>query len=321
MLAPVFASVVIAYLLEAPVAALVRRGLPRLPAVLLVYALFLATLLFLFLGLAPLLSQQITQLAQELPNMIAQGQRTLLLLPERYPNFLTADQVRELIAVVRANATNLGQVLLSASLASLSQFFTFLIYLVLLPVLVFLFLKDKEKVLGWIVSYLPKERGVATGIWHEMEHQIGNYVRGKFAEVLIVGVATYVAFGFLGLNYAMLLSALVGLSVIIPYVGAVAVTIPVVLIAFFQWGWTASFGYLTLAHLVIQALDGNVIVPWLFSEAVNLHPIAIIVAVLLFGGLWGLWGVFFAIPLATLVKAVVHAWPRASGEGDDGSPP
>lgn len=82
------------------------------------------------------------------------------------------------------------------------------------------------------------------------------------------------------------------------------------MIAFFQWGWGDQFIYLMVAHAIIQALDGNVLVPLLFSEAVNLHPVAIICAVLLFGGLWGFWGVFFAIPLATLVKAVLDAWPK-----------
>jgi putative permease len=65
-----------------------------------------------------------------------------------------------------------------------------------------------------------------------------------------------------------------------------------------------------IAYLVIQALDANVLVPLLFSEVVNMHPVAIIVSVLVFGGLWGVWGVFFAIPLATLVQAVIKAWPR-----------
>jgi putative permease len=70
-------------------------------------------------------------------------------------------------------------------------------------------------------------------------------------------------------------------------------------------------------------LDGNVLVPLMFSEAVNLHPVAIIVAILVFGGLWGFWGVFFAIPLATLVQAVLNAWPRnvpGSSAEDDSSP-
>ena len=73
---------------------------------------------------------------------------------------------------------------------------------------------------------------------------------------------------------------------------------------------TPDFAWLMVTYLVIQALDGNLLVPLLFSEAVNLHPVAIIIAVLVFGGLWGFWGVFFAIPLATLVKAVLNAWPK-----------
>jgi putative permease len=108
----------------------------------------------------------------------------------------------------------------------------------------------------------------------------------------------------------MLLALLVGLSVIIPYIGASVVTVPVVLIAWFQWGWGAQFVWLTAAYLIIQMLDGNVLVPLLFSEVVNLHPVAIIVAILVFGGLWGFWGVFFAIPLATVVQAILTAWPR-----------
>ena len=69
--------------------------------------------------------------------------------------------------------------------------------------------------------------------------------------------------------------------------------------------------YLMLAYGIIQGLDGNVLVPLLFSEAVKMHPVVIVLAVLVFGGLWGFWGVFFAIPLATLVKAILTAWPTA----------
>ena len=112
------------------------------------------------------------------------------------------------------------------------------------------------------------------------------------------------------LNYAMLLAVFMGLSVIIPYVGATLVTFPVLGVAFFQWGMGADFAYLVIAYTIIQSFDGVVLVPLLFSEAVNLHPIAIIVAILFFGGLWGFGGVFFAIPLATLVQAVITAWPK-----------
>ncbi len=135
---------------------------------------------------------------------------------------------------------------------------------------------------------------------------------GKFGEIVIVGAVAYVTFVALGLQYAALLATLVGFSVLIPYIGATVVTLPIALVAFFQWGWGWDFGQLMIAYAIIQALDGNVLVPLLFSEAVNLHPVAIIVAILIFGGLWGFWGVFFAIPLATLVQAVLKAWPRSA---------
>jgi putative permease len=109
---------------------------------------------------------------------------------------------------------------------------------------------------------------------------------------------------------------MVGLSVLVPYIGAALVTLPVAIIGFFQFGWGNDFLYLMLVYSVIQALDGNVLVPLLFSEAVNLHPISIIVAVLVFGTLWGFWGVFFAIPLATLVKAIINAWPKPIEEAE-----
>jgi len=140
---------------------------------------------------------------------------------------------------------------------------------------------------------------------------MGNYIRGKVNEIFIVAMFTYIPIVIMELHYAPLLAVLTGLSVIVPYVGSIIVTIPVVLVAYFQWGLDSSFWWLMGIYVTIHVLDGNILVPILFSEAVNLHPVAIIVAVLVFGGIWGFWGIFFAIPLATLVKALLNAWPRA----------
>ncbi|KAF0192928.1 MAG: hypothetical protein FD165_31 [Gammaproteobacteria bacterium] len=310
MLAPVVAAAIIAYLLEGLVQMLERYGAPRFPTVIIVFVIFLAFLLVVTFGFIPLLSRQLTQLVHELPNMIAQGQQALLRLPELYPNFVSEDQVKELSVAIRTAVGSLGQRVVSLSLASIAGLFTLLVYLVLVPVLVFFFLKDKARIFQWFGGVLPRDRKLATRIWNEMNVQIGNYVRGKFTEILIVGSVSYLVFALMGLNFAMLLGALVGLSVIIPYIGAAVVTVPVALIAYFQWGWSADLAWLMAAYGIIQALDGNVLVPLLFSEAVNLHPVAIIVAVLVFGGIWGFWGVFFAIPLATLVKAILGSWPR-----------
>lgn len=309
MLAPLLTSIVLAYMLEPVVLLLEKSRLPRLLSVAVVCVLFFAIAMFLILWLIPLLSNQVTQLIQDLPKQVEQGRLALLRLPEMYPQIITEAQVNDVISATTGQIKSLGQSFLSFSLASIPVLFALVIYLFLVPLLIFFFLKDKAMILGWMQRYLPKQRGLAAKVWEEMDQQIGNYVRGKITEIFIVGGVTYIVFVAMGLNYAMLLGVLVGLSVIIPFIGAALVTFPVAMIAYFQWGWSADFAYVLLAYGIIQALDGNVLVPLLFSEAVNLHPVAIIVAVLVFGGLWGLWGVFFAIPLATLVKAVLNAWP------------
>ena len=323
MLAPVIASIIIAYLLEGFVGLLQRSaGFPRLAAVLFVFSLFMAFLILVMFGLLPLLSRQATQLFQQLPQMITQGQELLMSLPERYPYLFSEVQVHELMQAIRSELGMLGQRVLSQSLASVLGLITLTVYLVLMPLLVFFFLKDKGRIVTWLVGYLPSERSLTDRVWRDVDLQIGNYVRGKVIEIVIVWVVTYVTFGFMGLQFAMLLSMLVGLSVVVPYVGAVVVTFPIALIAYFQWGLGVDFVYVMVAYGVIQVLDGNMLVPLLFSEVVNLHPVAIIVAVLVFGGLWGFWGVFFAIPLATLVQAVLNAWPvqrlgEATAAGDE----
>ncbi|MCP1443939.1 putative permease [Pseudomonas sp. GGS8] len=314
MLAPVLAGMVLAYLMQGLVVILERLRLPGAVAVGLVFALFMGGLLVFILVVVPLLWHQLITLFNELPGMLAKWQSLLLLLPERYPHLVSDEQVLQAIEVARGEIGKFGQWALTFSLSSLPLLVNIMIYLVLVPILVFFFLKDREMIGQWVRGYLPRERALITRVAQEMNRQIANYIRGKVIEIFICGGVTYIAFVALGLNYAALLALLVGVSVVVPYVGAVVVTVPVLLIALFQWGWSDQFIYLMAVYGIIQMLDGNVLVPLLFSEAVNLHPVAIICAVLLFGGLWGFWGVFFAIPLATLFKAVLDAWPRKEPE-------
>ncbi|MFL1513568.1 MULTISPECIES: AI-2E family transporter [Pseudomonas] len=310
MLAPVLAGMVLAYLMQGLVVVLERWRVPGGVAVGLVFALFMGLLLVFIIVVVPLLWHQLITLFNELPGMLAKWQSLLLLLPERYPHLVSDEQVLQAIEVARGEIGKFGQWALTFSLSSLPLLVNIMIYLVLVPILVFFFLKDREMIGRWVLGYLPRERALITRVAHEMNRQIANYIRGKVIEIFICGGVTYIGFVVLGLNYAALLALLVGVSVVVPYVGAVVVTVPVLLIALFQWGWSDQFIYLMAVYGIIQTLDGNVLVPLLFSEAVNLHPVAIICAVLLFGGLWGFWGVFFAIPLATLFKAVLDAWPR-----------
>jgi putative permease len=285
--------------------------MPRLIAVVLVFLLFITLLLFLIFGLVPLVSRQLTQLVQQFPAYLTKGQELLRQLPAAYPQLVSDAQVQDLIGELGQEVAGLGQRLVGWSLASVGSIFGLVVYLVLVPVLVFFFLKDKDLMIGWVTDRLPRERSLVNRVWSESEIQIANYVRGKVVEIIIVGAVTYVTLSLLGLQYAALLAVIVGFSVLVPYIGAAVATVPIAVIAYFQFGWGWEFGQIMIAYGIIQALDGNLLVPLMFSEVVNLHPVAIILAILIFGGLWGFWGIFFAIPLATLVKAVINAWPRS----------
>ena len=308
LLMPVFVAIAIAFLLDLPVSKLKRFGGSRTGSVTIVVTAFVTLSLMTILGLVPVIWQQGSNFIQEVPHMVSEGQTYLLTLPEKYPEIVTVDQIQTLIKMVNEKFIEWGQVVIKASLGSISDVVALMIYLILVPLMVFFFLKDKKELFGSLAVLLPKDRRMALQVGNEMNVQIMNYIRGKVIEIFIIGIASTLAFVLLGLNYAVLLGVLVGLSVLVPYVGATIVTLPVLLVALFQFGTTAEFGYVMLAYGIIQALDGNLLVPLLFSEAVNLHPVTIIIAVIFFGGLWGFWGVFFAIPLATLVKAVLNAW-------------
>lgn len=310
ILAPFMAALIFAFLLQGGVNHLTKWKVPRLLAVTIVFLLFVGVFLAILIVLLPLIGRQAANLAGEVPAMIKHWQSILLLLPEQYPHLISEAQLKELLAQASREVAGMAERLVSFSVSTFPSLMAMMVYLVLVPLLVFFMLKDKDELQALMAGLLPQERPVLWRIWHEMNVQMANYVRGKAIEILVVGLTSYVAFLIFDLNYAALLALLVGLSVVIPYIGAVVVTIPVMVVAYSQWGWGGDLFGLMMVYGIIQAVDGNVLVPLLFSEAVNLHPIAIILAVLVFGGFWGFWGVFFAIPLATLVKALYNAWPR-----------
>ena len=308
-LVPVFAAVIIAYLMQAPINGLMSLGAPRVASFTLIYTLFMGAFLGLLLVVLPQVWNQLTRLVNELPRLISQWQDSLMLLPEYYPSLFTEQQVQELVSSARGELANLGQNVLSFSIASIPRVVSLVIFVVLVPILVFFVLKDRDQLIRWTTNFLPRNRPLMIKIWQEMDLQLSNYIRGKVLEIFLVGSVTYLVFILLGLDYATLLAVMVGLSVVVPYIGATVTAVPVIAVAYVQWGVGGEFYAVTIAYMIIQIIDGNVLAPVIFSETNNLHPIAIISAVLVFGGIWGMAGVFFAIPLATFIKAIINAWP------------
>ncbi len=309
-LVPVFASIVLSYVLEGLIRPLERLKVPRSLAVFLVFMVFMSLSIFLLLWIIPLAIKQFGQFIQDLPSMITSGKAHLERFIQSYPKIVKNLQIDAVVSIFIGQIREMGKNFLTYSLSSVMGLVNFLIYLVLVPLISFFFLKDKEYILSFIKGLLPDNIEFTSQVWREVNAKIARFLQGKIWELLIVWLASYIFFFIIHLKFALLLSLFVGISVLIPFVGAIAMTVPVVLVAYFQWGWSDKTLSTLIGYTILQFLDGNLLVPLLMSGFVNLHPVAIMIGVLIFGGLWGLWGVFFAIPLLTLLHTIIKTWPR-----------
>ncbi len=316
ILAPFLAAVVLAYLLQVFIEKLESYGVSPWLSITLVFVVFIMLMLMIVFGLIPLLIRQITQLTRQAPEFITSLQNTVSHLPDKYPSLLTPAQASQIMNQLQTEVLVFSQTLVGSLGGTVIGLMTWIVYLIIVPLMVFFLIKDKDKIVNWVASFLPRDRQLAGQVWVEVHTQLQNYVGGKALEILVVAVVTYITFSLIGLQYALLLAVITGFSVLIPYIGAAVVTLPVAVVAISQWGFTSDAGIAVMAYGIIQALDGNVLVPFVFSEVVDIHPVAIIVAILFFGGIWGFWGVFFAIPLAVVVQAVIRSWPKTPAELD-----
>jgi putative permease len=308
MLAPVFVAVILSVLLDGIVNYLDRSGIRRETLVYLVFTLFVVVFTGLLLIVLPLTWRQVGELIRDLPGMAAMIRDMLSDLPRRYPGVITEELIGRVLSILSEEVQGLGGDIIKLSVISARGVVEIIVYLVLVPFLVFFMLKDKRLILDWLSGFIPEEHGLAVLVWDEVYDQFFNYLRGKVLEILFVWAINYAAFAIIGLKYSVILSMFVGIAVLVPYIGAAVMFIPVFLTAFFQWGTGAQTIWTVLAYMVLHALDGNLAAPLLLSRVVRIHPVAIIVAILIFGGLWGFWGLVFAIPLATLMHAVIRAW-------------
>tara|TARA_Y100000389_G_C17449744_1_gene513944 strand:- start:413 stop:1468 length:1056 start_codon:yes stop_codon:yes gene_type:complete len=310
ILTPFLISIIFAYLLVGMQTRLEGYGLRSSIALFLTFSFFLLLGITLMVWLGPLVYQQLQSLILEVPKWVNAFMVFVQNVPEQYPDLVSSDQITAFLQTLSGQITAISQDFLKASIAGIQNTVSIAINLILLPILVFFFLFDRESIIAGCLSILPKKRAMLKKVWTEMDGQLSNYARGKAIEIVIVGLAAAIIFMYFDLQYIALLSVLVGFSVLIPFLGAFIVTLPVAAVGLLQFGLTFDFWLLIGAYLVLQILDGNLLVPLLFSDAVKLHPVIIMLAVFVFGSLFGFWGVFFAIPIATLIKAIWNSWPK-----------
>tara|TARA_B100000886_G_scaffold62513_1_gene38766 strand:+ start:1740 stop:2801 length:1062 start_codon:yes stop_codon:yes gene_type:complete len=308
---PILVAIILAYMLEGIVKSVSEKyKIQRTGAVLSVYISFLILSFMTVIILVPLMLNQISLFVKSLPSMLERGKDLLLSSSDSQFSLFSQEQITEILSAINSEITMLGSSIISFSLSSAGSLIETIVYIIIVPIIIFFLLYDKESINNWFKKFFPEKLDLSRKAYAELDLKLGNYIRCKLIEIIIVWFASTFFFAILGLNYSLLLGFLCGISVIIPYVGAIAVTIPITIVAYFQWGTSSEFWYIIIVHTLIQIIDGNVVVPILFSDAVNLHPLAILVSILFFGTIWGIWGVFFAIPLAVLFNTLLTIWPR-----------
>ena len=309
-ISPILVAIVLAYMLEGLVQNLMKTtNIVRNFSVILVFLIFLVISILTLFMLLPLLLDQLTLFVKSLPEIFNKSKEFILGLYDEN-EYIPKDYIENIFLGLQGETSKLGNSIFAFSLASAGGLFAIIVYTILVPIMIFFMLFDKEAIYSWLSRFFPKKLDLTQKAYTELNLKIGNYIRCKFIEIIIVWISSFILFIALGLNYSLLLSFLCGVSVIIPYVGMIAVTIPIILVSYFQWGIASEFWYVIVGHLIIQAIDGNVVVPILFSDAVNIHPFAILLSILFFGSIWGVWGVFFAIPLAVLISTILNVWPK-----------
>ena len=288
ILTPFLVSIIFAYLLVGMQKRLEEYGLNSTLALILTYSFFLLLGVALMVWLVPLVYQQLQSLILEIPKWVNSFMIFVQNIPEKYPDLISSDQITTFLQSLSGQITAISEDFLKASIAGIQNTVTIAINLVLLPILVFFFLFDRESIISGFLSILPNKRAMLQNVWIEMDDQLSNYARGKAIEIIIVGLVAAVIFMYFDLQYVALLSVLVGFSVLIPFLGAFIVTLPVAVLGLLQFGLTFDFWLLMGLYVILQMLDGYLLVPILFSDAVKLHPVIIMLAVFIFGGMFGL---------------------------------
>lgn len=304
----IITSMILAYFLYKVEKIFIMAGFSVNMAFLLTYFCFITFFVLMFLILIPLIFKQLFIFLNDLPFIIQKIKIITYKLIKAYPVFFPKEQTNIVFSNIIGQMQSVGKIVVSVSLLSIIIIIKWLVYGFFIPILMFFFLKDHVLIMNTFKIVMPEKSEFCVNIWKDIHKQIDNYIRGKIFELVIVMLINVILFKYYKLAYANLLAFIVGVSVIIPYIGAIIVSIPIFLISAIQLGVSIDFCYLLIFYMIIQFLDGILLVPILFSEAVKLHPITIIMSIIILGSLCNLYGLFFAIPIALVIKSIIKLY-------------
>ncbi len=313
-------TILFSIILSAPVNYLHRRGVGRTWGMLTVIAVFAGVIYLFGLAVVPVVEAQSSQLVQDFP----------VLLEEALALFNRVQEFFGLGARVSLNGESLpdiGRQLLTGSAVStaagvgLTLATALSLGLVVLIATVYMVIRPEPWVEGFVSLFPAGWRQRAREVLWEMYHAVQRWFIGQLAAMTFIAVFWAVSLWLIGVPFALLLGILSGLISFVPYVGATISVVLPLLLAIISEPFTAV--YVILAFVVIQQIEGNILQPLLMSRAVDLHPALVVFAILTMGTLFGIVGVFVAVPLVAALQVLVRElWVRKMDDmGADPNPP
>lgn len=302
LFAPFIISCLIAYLLYPIIEKLRDHNINRTFAILFIYIIFFGGTIYLVYHVYPNAIAQLQDFSEHLPQLFTMYEEIINNLYVS-TSFLPEVVHDKMDIFFTRMETSIEQVV-ERFVGGFTKIYELIVILTVIPVLVFYFLKDYNKIKTYIKKFIPiKYQQVSSELFHAIDHSLGSYIRGQLLISLSVSLMTWVIFQFLGMKYTILLAIIMGITNFIPYFGPIIGAVPAVAIALTISSKLVVF--VLIAVLGVQLIENNLISPFIMGKSINIHPIAIIFALLLGGQLKGILGMLLAVPLLTILKDII----------------
>ena len=305
-LLPFFLGAAIAYFLDPVADWLEDLGCSRALATAIITVSAIIVFVVLALLVIPTLVQQAVQLFNAAPDLARQFGT---FLSERFPSLLEeGSTVRQSLNSVGQTISERGGQLLNSALTSAASLINVVVLFVIVPVVAVYLLLDWDRMIARVDDLLPLDHApVLRKLAREVDTTLAGFIRGMGTVCLILGTYYAIALMLVGLQFGLVVGFVAGLLTFIPYVGALvggALAIGLALFQFWgEWHWIAAVG---IIFMIGQVAEGNVLTPKLVGSSVGLHPVWLILALSVFGALFGFVGMLVAVPMAASLGVLVR---------------
>lgn len=296
----------IAYFIDPVADRLERMGLSRAAATGLITISAIVLFIVLSLLVIPTLISQLLDLFQVMPQLMQDLQT---FLNEKFPSLLNEKSaLRSTLVAIGETIQSRGGELLNSVLSSAASLINVVVLLVIVPVVSAYLLLDWDRMIAGIDDLLPRDHApVIRQIASDIDKTLSSFVRGMGTVCLILGTYYAISLMLVGLNFGLAVGFIAGLVTFIPYLGALIGGALAIGLALFQfWGDWTSIGLVAVIFVIGQMFEGNYLTPKLVGNSVGLHPVWLLLALSVFGALFGIVGMLVAVPVAAALGVVMR---------------